>query len=287
MEKFSLKIIVITAFLFISAYATSQTYVYLDENSKEISLKDFKKKCGNQLYKCLTYTKDSIALSQVLYKYKFGKISPQEYEQLRKLLIKDAAIEIQPNKIIVIKKYDKLYSYVNLPVGEKGSYNKRKIEVDSLNNVTSPLHRYSFNSYNFKKEVFDKIVSNWVMSISKCKEKYEEKFNVKIIHLHTENSTLEKEYINFKWLKDRGIFKNIFFTYPKLHNTLILKPDGEYFLSNSNSNSNNNTEILKTLLKNSDWTTYRKDYEKSLYEISKGEGLFKHKPKRFYGQPCF
>jgi len=292
LEKFSLKIIVITAFLFISAYATSQTYVYLDENSKEISLKEFKKKCAsNQLYDCLTYTKDNVVLSQVLYTYQFGKISPQEYDQLRKLLIKDAGINIQPDQMIVIKKYDSLLSYereVELHKKHVRDYKAIKAETDSVNKIYPYKRKLLIKQHDWNKEIFDEIVSQWTKDVNSCiekyEEKYEEKFNLKMLFFHMDKPSLEKEYKDFKWLKDRGVLSEIFFKYGKLHHTLILKPDGEYFLAGGHFK----TYYYKRLLRNKDWSKYKRDYQKSLSgDYPNGKGMFRFDYSNHPNQYCF
>ncbi|MDQ7918635.1 hypothetical protein RBU60_13735 [Mesonia sp. MT50] len=111
MENFSLKIIFLFAILFISRDVNAQTKLYLDQNGEKISLQEFKKRCNSSyLYNCLSFKKDSIVFSQIFYKHQFGKISPQEYEQVRKLINKDSDFAIEPNQIIVIKKHDNLLS---------------------------------------------------------------------------------------------------------------------------------------------------------------------------------
>ncbi|MGO1585269.1 hypothetical protein [Mesonia sp.] len=112
MEKFSLKITVLFVFLFILRDLNAQTKLYLDQNGKKITLREFKKRCNSSyLYNCLSFKKDSIVFSQIFYKHQFGKISPQENEQVRKLINKDSDFAIELNQIIVIKKHDNLLSY--------------------------------------------------------------------------------------------------------------------------------------------------------------------------------
>lgn len=276
LKKKSLHIFFITAFLFFSVYSSAQSYVYLDENNQEISLKEFKKKCGSShLYDCLTYTKDNVVLSQVLYAYQFGKISSQEYEQLRKLINKDAGINIQPNQMIVVKKYDSIFSYereVELHKKHIKHYQAVKVEVDSVNKIYPKKRKLLLKPHDWNKEIFDNIVTNWTNNVNSCIKKYEDKFNLKIVFFHMDKKSLEKEYKDFNWLKDRGIINDIFFKYAKLHHTLILKPDGEYFLSGGHFK----THYYKRLLRNKDWSRYKRDYEKSLNgDYPNGKGMFR------------
>ncbi|PZW39209.1 hypothetical protein LX95_02351 [Mesonia algae] len=287
MKNFFFKVIFTTVFFLISAYTMSQNNVYLDENGEKISFIDFKKKCGNQLFKCLTYTKDSIALSQVLYKYKFGKISSQEYEQLRKLVIKDAGINIQSDQVIVFKKYDSLFSYereIELHNKHKKQYQKMKVEVDSLNRLSSKKKEYPYELDDFNKDVFDEIVSQWTIDVNECIDKYEEKFNLKMVFFHMDQPSLEAKYENFSWFKDRGVLQDIFFKYGKLHHTLILKPDGEYFLAGGYFK----TYYYKSLLRNEDWSKHKRDYQKTLSrEYPDGKGIFRFDYNYHQFKYCF
>lgn len=94
-----------------SFYCFSQESSFVDENMKYIDSSTFKRKCKSYIYKCLEYKTDAFSIKKILYKFTFGKISTVEYDQIRKLLIKDSNTKIEPNSILVIKYYDSLFSY--------------------------------------------------------------------------------------------------------------------------------------------------------------------------------
>ncbi|MGO1585271.1 hypothetical protein [Mesonia sp.] len=69
----------------------------MDENGKEVSAKIFDEKCdSNLLFHCLIVKQtQQLVVSQIRLKQKFGKISPQEMNQIRKLLRKDSGRELE------------------------------------------------------------------------------------------------------------------------------------------------------------------------------------------------
>ncbi len=276
MNRHTLQIIVIIVIFFISVRGVSQTYVYLDENSKEVSSQAFYQKCNSShLYNCLSYKNDDIVLSKIQYTYQFGKMSSEEYNQLRQLIHKDANISIDSNQTVLIKKHDSLFDFeheVILHQKHEEEYRAMKRKIDSINLTATSLHKYRYRPHQFNKEIFDEIVLNWINYTNRCIKKYSEKFEVKFVFVHNDSKILEDHYQDFKWVKDRGVFKTTFFAYPKIHNTVILKPDGEYFLFNSHFQ----TRHIKKLLKNNDWSKYKEDFKKTLEKKhSNGKGIFK------------
>ncbi len=197
MNRHTLQIIVIIAIFFISVRGVSQTHVYLDENGKEISIQEFKKKCNsNYIYKCLSYTKEGIVLFKIFYKHQFGKLDPYQYDQIRKLIIKDAQITIEPNKIIILKKFDSLYSYereLTLHKEHEVYIKRRKIEIDSINKEKDTHIQPSFHEHEFNKIIYKKNIDTFFKTLNKCKRKYERKYNAKVVFMHPESSALEKK----------------------------------------------------------------------------------------------
>lgn len=288
MNRHTLQIIVIIVIFFISVRGVSQTYEYLDENSKEVSSQIFYQKCNSSdLYNCLSYKYDGVIISKILYRYQFGKISKDEFEQLRKLIINDSGIDISPSKIIVLKKYDSILSYkreVELHKQHEKYYAEAKAKNDSFNQLGGAKRKIRIFRHDFNKDIFNDILSTWLKETKKCIENYERKFNIKMVFLHQDDPNLEKQYKDFKWLKDRGIFKQIFFKNDRLHYTLILKPNGEYFLAGTHFKTKN----YKKLIKNDDWSKYLEDFEKSINgSYPNGKGIFKNTFSYHHSKRCF
>ncbi|PZW39210.1 hypothetical protein LX95_02352 [Mesonia algae] len=296
MNRHTLQIIVIIAIFFISVRGVSQTYVYLDENGKEISANNFDEKCNsNLLFQCLVIkqTKEFV-ISQIRLKQKFGKISPLEANQIKKLLSKDGKEELSNEKILLISYYDSLADYraskeMHNFLEEK-FINYYKKHIDEYKRYYKKNKVTYFSKFN--KEIFEKKIKKFSKKKKKCKTKFEKKFDINVVFMHSDSSKFEKNYSDFKWVKDRGVINSVFIkndmqdslTSKKVR-FLVLKPDGEYFISNYHYN--NNSKILKTLLKNKNWSDYKEDYKKSLYGNIMGVGLFKRESRYHYKAHCF
>lgn len=296
MYNHALKILAIIAIFFFSTYASSQSHVYLDENGEKVSAEVFGEKCSsNLLFHCLVVKRtEQLVVLQIRFKQKFGKISPQEMDQIRKLLRKDSGRKLEKEKTLLISYYDSL-----------ADFKASKKMHDSLEKKWTKSYKYYMDLYEkdykkekveyfieFNKEIFDKRIEDFSKDKNKCKKKFERKFKINVVFMHPDDMALEEKYPNFEWVKDRGVINTVFIKndmqdplISKEVRFLVLKPDGEFFISNSHFN--NNTKILKKLLKNKDWTDYKEDYEKSLYGNIMGVGLFERKPKRSHQRHCF
>lgn len=292
MYNHALKILAIIAIFFFSTYASSQSHVYLDENGEKVSAEVFGEKCSsNLLFHCLVVKRtEQLVVLQIRFKQKFGKISPQEMDQIRKLLRKDSGRKLEKEKTLLISYYDSL-----------ADFKASKKMHDSLEKKWTKSYKYYMDLYEkdykkekveyfieFNKEIFDKRIEDFSKDKNKCKKK----FKINVVFMHPDDMALEEKYPNFEWVKDRGVINTVFIKndmqnplISKEVRFLVLKPDGEFFISNSHFN--NNTKILKKLLKNKDWIDYKEDYEKSLYGNIMGVGLFERKPKRSHQRHCF
>lgn len=296
MYKHALKIAAIIAIFFFSGNANSQSYVFLDENGKEVPEEIFNEKCNSSLlFNCMVIKQnEQLVVSQIRFKQKFGKVSPQEMEQIRKLLRKDSGRKLEKEKTLLISYYDSLADF---KASKKMHDSLEKKFIKNYENKKD-LNKKDYNSekvayfIDFSEEIFKKDLEDFIKKKKKCKKKFEKRFNASVIFMHPDDVIKEKQYSNFNWVKDRGVINSVFIKndmqdpliYKRIR-FLILKPDGEYFISNSHFN--NNTKILKTLLKNKDWSDYKEDYKNSLYGDVMGEGLFKRKIRYHHQERCF
>ncbi|MDT0293783.1 hypothetical protein ACFQ3R_10370 [Mesonia ostreae] len=292
----ALKIAAIIAILFFSGFASAQSYVFLDEDGKEVSAEAFGEKCdSNLLFNCTVIKQTKkLVVAQIRFKQKFGKISTQEMDQVRKLLRKDSGRELEKEKTLLISYYDSLADF---KASKKMHDSLEKKFIDQYKN-NADQYKKDYKSekveyfIDFSREIFDDKIKDFVKDKNRCKKKFEKRFNVNVLFMHADNVVKEKQYSNFDWIQDRGVINTVFIKndlqnpfISKKVRFLVIKPDGEYFISNNHFNEN--TKILKKLLKNKDWSDYKEDYKKSLYGNIMGEGLFKRKPKRSHERHCF
>ena len=261
----------IIAFLALILFSSNTIYAqdrfYLDENIIEIDSIEFQKKCKIYILKCLTYKTDSVEVNKVLYNFKFGKLSPIEYQQIKKALIQKSKKHIDDDAVLLVNYRDSLFDF---------EIRKKKY------NIHIQEHK-GINHQKFTLETFDKSRKKWISKQQKCSSKIDKKFNTATFYVYNFDYGSIEPYPNLGWIKDRGFFKNIFFQIYRNYRYLVLKPDGEYFLCGSHFSDSN----LKYLLKNKDWTKIKSDFKKSYVSESPfGIGRFK---KKYYNQleHCF
>lgn len=252
--------------LLITFSSFSQQKLYLDENLKQIDSATYSKKCKTYILKCLEYDADSLSVEKVLYKFSFGRVSQTKANKIISLLALDSGKKIKKNDIIVLRYIDSLYNYET---------SKRNYDKHITNHKNAPHKHYDRKRYDKQKIKWDKSRYN-------CVKKFEKIEHIKVLHSvkHTQNDL--NTYNNITIVKDRRVLKNTFFKIIYNYNLLILKPNGEFFLSGGCLNN----EKLKKLIKNDDWSTFRNDLKRSINGNSDtGFGFFK-KPA-YHKKHCF
>lgn len=253
----------------------AQEKVFLDENMQEIDSLQFNTICNNHAYKCLAYSSDSILVNKVLPKYSFGKITPEEYEQIRSILELDSKTKIAAGSKIIISYSDTLFNKETVIKKQMSSFtktkksNKQSLICNGFSISKSPdktLNKKDFIHFNEKREKY----------LAKCIEKFEKQDLVTVNLMYNNKQDGFSYFENVPRLKDRGIFKNTFFKIYKNYNLLILKPDGEYFLSGSFITNKN----VQLLLNKEDWTPYKEDLQEF-----KEKGCYIN--KNFFEDPIF
>jgi hypothetical protein len=245
-----------------------QSIYFINELNHQIDSLEYIKKCQSEIFKCARYKSDSLTLNKVLFKYSFGKITPTEYNQIKKLLTQQSSIDIDSDEILLINYVDTLSNFEIV----RNNYNKHFKNYEGF-----------FRPGSYTKNRYNETNRRWIKSKNKCIKKFKEKYNVSTFYLYKHNFGFKEEFENFNWIKDRGIIKRKFFP---LHNTnyyVIIKPNGDYFLCGSHLSDKN----LAILLSNSDWSTFKFDLQKSYKSKSKnGIGFFK-KETKYHKKHCF
>lgn len=265
MKRKIIAFLTLILFSFNTIYA--QDIFYLDENIVEIDSIEFKKKCKIYVLKCLTYKTDSVEVNKVLYDFKFGKLSPIEYEQIKKTLIQKSLKNIDDAPVLLVNYRDSLYDF---------EIRKKNYDIHIQEHKEVKHHKFTF-------ETFNKSRKKWISKQQKCSSKIDKRFNTAAFYVYNFDYGSIEHYPDLGWIKDRGVFKKVFFQIYGNYRYLVLKPDGEYFLCGSYFSDSN----LKYLLKNKDWTKIKADFKESYVSESPfGVGRFK---KRSYNhlEPCF
>lgn len=262
-------------------FCHAQSIIYLDQDSKLISLNEFKKKCKQHIYKCLKYKSDSLIVNKIHAKYAFGNMPIESYEKIRLTLIKDSDINIPKDKTIVINYVDTIANY-NSYLKHYEAYHKKEFANDSsyINSLSTTIKvnnkairpPYRREPISYKKHT--KRAHAYMDRVAKCTKKLEKKTNVSISHIYNVNLPKNYSIDQVNWIKDSGFFKDNYFEMIYRTRFMVIKPNGEYFLSGTMLSY----ETMKKFLKSKDWSSYKKELELSHHESNiNGFGTFKKK----------
>ncbi|GAA0748524.1 hypothetical protein [Gaetbulibacter jejuensis] len=253
----------------------SQESKFYDENSKEIESLEFYKKCNRLAYKCLRQSTDTLDIYKVTLKYDFGKIEPEEYEQVYKLLIKDTT---KSNQIIIVKYIDKLYSFET----QKKLHDSHVRLPDSVQDLLK--NRYRTSQFKLTETSHNKTIKKSIKKSKKCKKKFEKKHPVNINYMYNLDQNLAEKYKDIDLIQNKGILKLKFLTNVSQFNLLILKPNGEYLLSGGHLSD----KSIKELITNDDWSIYKNDLQTTIDKyIINGFGIFEKHNVYYHKDHCF
>jgi len=247
----------------------SPLIVYLDETKKEITKPYYDLKCKTYVLKCQKYQTKDVTIYKVNNRYKFGRIKPLEYNQIRTLIATDSKTKIENDKVIIIKYSDTLINY------ERALKNRKK--------HYKTYHNQVINQESYSKKRFNKRRQHYVKNKFKCVEDYEKKYSTKIIHVYKHGDDAKESYGQLNMLKDRGIIKRLFFNNIRENHIVILKPNGDYLLVGGHLSDKD----LGKLVKDKDWSDYKSQLNLSINtKKAFGYGVFK-KVSGHHKKHCF
>lgn len=273
-------------FVMMSNLLVSQSIIYLDENIKMIDSVQFANKCKNRILKCLEYSKDTLTIKKVLPKHSFGKINTDEFNQIRLIFEKKTNKKISNKNSLLIVYKDTLFSYNEAKEKYQNYIAEIKEEIAKKPQTIFVRIRMN-NGFRFSKFPlydFDTFHAKRNKLLEKCRKKIEKKSTSSLFYVFNSSKKEGTDFRKIDWIKDTGIFKNKFFTIIGNYRILILKPSGDYFLSDGYLSN----EKLNSLLKNDDWSQYINDLKKSLNSNSVyGFGFFDTYTYNKHSKYCF
>jgi len=285
LNRSAFKLLGFLFFLLSYTLSDAQELVFLDEDLTKITENAFQEKCSsNSIYDCVILKNtNELIIAQIKKKMTFGEISEKKMNQIYTLLAKDTDTKIESTTTLVISYHDSLADYESSKKQHEYlekkfiSYYSKKENYSDYEQLYKKKKVEYFTDFN--KTIFNKRINRFIKQSARCKEKYEKKFPVKVVFIHDDLKKYEKTYDTFKWVKDRGIIKSVFFE--KIETTknnrprfLVLKPNGEFFVYNGLFYNRN--KILTQLLKTNHWDELRKELTESSHKNnSNGKGVFK------------
>lgn len=231
--------------------------IYIDEHNNNIDLKTYIKKHMAFAFESETKIIDSIKINKINQKFKFDKLSQVEKTQLLDIIKKNIGKSFNHSQTILISNTNTIYGFE--------ARKKRQevfINTDTTGRKIVKLTKSKYISYQKKHDIKQK----------KCFKKFREK-NIEPVLTYEKDEGYDYNPKHFTWHKTtinlNTIFKNNKIT--KNNIVIVIKPNGEYFLSNIPVPSS----ILLEIIDNNNWEKSKLQLTKSLETNSKaGIGIF-------------
>ena len=241
----------LTVFLSFSLNSQSKI-VYVNEVNKIISQSEFNSKINSPIYQGLKFPlNDSIIIKKIRFKYFFGSLNSKKKKQLFQLLSKRHNVDT--SKIMVLHYDDTLKL--------KSSFPKRNRTVfyDSLGrevNVDKISGGYNFRQMtNVVKHLHQTNYRRFLSEHKKCLRRYSKNKETVILHFFNFNEGHPTEYKGLVWSKDYGsVLKTMFFDAYQSYQSILLYPNGDYYLGYDSDLINKNLLDFKNM------TKYKNDF---------------------------
>ena len=235
-----LKSIMAVVFYVLSLNVFSQPKtIYADENDRIISKSYYQKKMNSSIYTGFLYRTDSVVLEKLRLNYYFGKLTPIIRTQFFKFL--NHRHQIDTTKSLLIRYTDTLRTKSEYPIRD----------VFILNN-----HEFKDYSVTYKKFI----------SRKKSSEVYYRRYKRKLVYLdfYLHNNGHPEAYEDLRWYKDYGgLIKKIFHYLKSDLRTIIIHPDGEFYIESSE------TKLpFPDLFRKRNWFKHKNQFIKDVKELN-------------------
>lgn len=256
--------------LLIFQYSISQDVVYLDHNLNQITEIEYENLRHHRICYRFTHKTDSVTYKKIGLRHKFGKLPPKKLEQLKLYISSRSKTKLNEDELILIAHIDSLHDY--------SSYVRNFIRThpDNFNpslkvkRIYSEKRKSEFPNarlYMLEKDEFIKSENKRFKRNVKCKNQIQKQYPVQVFYSYSEKFRSEPFPDELNWIPDNGIFKSQFFPFEHYGKVIIIKPNGEYFVSSSL-----NSKLEKVLIKKQNW----KEAEAQLIEIVKNNPLYRN-----------
>ncbi len=270
--------IIILLILMCSNLLLSQSKIYLNENLKPIDSVLYRTKCVSNFFSCTSFKKDSIMYGVVSFKYKMGRLTKEAYSQVLKVIQLQTKQNVNKSKSILIRFADTLFDYQSIK--NKHDLHHEKYHMNVNFSINGEIIDFKNLSYN--KTKYNKLLKIRNKRIKKCVKSYYKRQQSNFFYFYNTSVGNSKQFESTYWMKDKGLLRKFFFKKTNTFKFLILKPNGDYFLSDRSVTD----KIIRKLLKKEDWKKYRDDLIKTYEFKDKNRiGLFKIR-KPFFVSHC-
>lgn len=229
--------------------------IFYSEHGEEIPCVKYRKSIKSVIltgYDIVVDKNSNIRRYGIYFSHDFGTIQPSYLKQIKKQLSKSSGKKILSNQTIVIRYNNNLYK-------------KDKV----IKRLTSgPVHKSKATAKNKIKK--------WRVDIKKGLKSLEERKDSKLFFVYANNLGGKHDYPKLKlnWIEDTMNLGDSLFKIKHTHHLIVIRPNGEYFISNVHLSSH----LIKKILDEEDWSQFRKDWKKSYQKMSpRGYGVFRTK----------
>lgn len=242
-------------FLIVTNIFSQQTKtIYIDESYEEISKEKFDRLLESNLYDIAETIRDEKIYKKLRYKEYFGRLSKKNKDQLNKLFNSRYNIDST-------KKW--LFHYIDsLPNKEKMPKISGVIIYDSVETKKSFFLSKKVFKKNYRKYINSK--HRHVMSYDEFqdnirKEKNKISKKIDFTHIYKQNNGIPEKFLKeMNYHKDNiPVFRNIFSDGMKNYNTILIFPNGDFYLVNNYNMSN-----VKKLIQSSFYKKRKKNWLK-------------------------
>ena len=230
----------------------SKPVIYLDHNQKQITQQEYKNLRRLRVTLISTLKTDSIIYKRIALRHQFGQLSSEEFDQIKQLISNRSSKLVNEKEYIVISVIDSLHDYDSYVKNYIKSHPYNFDPSLSKNKVVSKYNGKMVNNsrlYMLDKDSFKKKQSKDLIKRSKCIRHIEKKYDSHVFHLINHSFSIIDLSDGLNIIDDSGILKRKFIPYINANRVIIIKPDGEYFIT-----INYNSKLEKALLKNKDWS---------------------------------
>ncbi len=228
---------------FLGFYLNAQELplVYVDENFQKIPEEIYINKQESNTFLEAEIVSDTAIYKKLFYKEFFGTLDKNKKSQLNKLLLQK--YEVDSTKVWVIHYVDSLPDVSTLSKKSKIIYEpvdstQASLEAAAYLNANRKFIANKFSTKEFNEKLnrtkHSHIFSykSWYKSTKKEIKKYRKTDHALLLHFYGHNAGFPETDRDVRWLEDPyNVLKAIFSDGVKNYPTIILHPDGSFFVS--------------------------------------------------------
>lgn len=257
---------IIILFLILSSYqllSQSKKVIYVNENYKKISKKEYQKKLKSKLFDIATTVKDTVILKKLRFSEFYGQLEETKRKQIFKLFHK--RFHLDTTKVWVIHYIDSVPDKKKMPLKSGLEFIDSKGKLTGIF-LTQNEFKNSYGKYPYKRHRHRTSYSDYIKGLKTENNKYKNSKGIELIHLYKTNKGFPNEELKkHNYYKDKlSFFKKFFTDGLKLYTSVLIYPDGNFYASKFHyHNANFEKKLAKEKIYNRKKNKWLKKLKKS------------------------